>query len=62
MLSLDNVFSIDEFLAWATKVERDAGRHVDYLCELKIDGLAINLRYVNGVLAERRHARRRRRR
>jgi DNA ligase (NAD+) len=50
MLSLDNVFSIDEFLAWATKVERDAGRRVDYLCELKIDGLAINLRYVNGVL------------
>ena len=50
MLSLDNVFSIDEFLAWATKVERDADRRVDYLCELKIDGLAINLRYVNGVL------------
>ncbi|HEX4399905.1 MAG TPA: NAD-dependent DNA ligase LigA [Galbitalea sp.] len=50
MLSLDNVFSIDEFLAWATKVERDAGRRVDYLCELKIDGLAINLRYVNGAL------------
>src|SRR5476651_785766 len=50
MLSLDNVFSIDEFLAWATKVERDAGRRVDYLCELKIDGLAINLRYESGVL------------
>jgi len=50
MLSLDNVFSIDEFLAWATKVELSSGRHVDYLCELKIDGLAINLRYVNGVL------------
>jgi DNA ligase (NAD+) len=50
MLSLDNVFSIDEFLAWATKVERDSGRHVDYLCELKIDGLAINLRYVDGFL------------
>jgi DNA ligase (NAD+) len=50
MLSLDNVFSIDEFLAWATKVERDSARKVDYLCELKIDGLAINLRYVNGVL------------
>jgi DNA ligase (NAD+) len=50
MLSLDNVFSIDEFLVWATKAERDAGRRVDYLCELKIDGLAINLRYVNGVL------------
>ncbi|PXA67869.1 NAD-dependent DNA ligase LigA [Cryobacterium arcticum] len=50
MLSLDNVFSIEEFEAWAAKVERDAGRRVHYLCELKIDGLAINLRYQNGVL------------
>ncbi|HEY4269864.1 MAG TPA: NAD-dependent DNA ligase LigA [Galbitalea sp.] len=50
MLSLDNVFSIDELLAWATKVERDSDRRVDYLCELKIDGLAINLRYIDGVL------------
>ena len=50
MLSLDNVFSIDEFMLWAAKVERDAGRPVHYLCELKIDGLAINLRYEYGVL------------
>jgi DNA ligase (NAD+) len=50
MLSLDNVFSIDEFSAWATKVYRDAGRTVDFLCELKIDGLAVNLRYENGLL------------
>jgi DNA ligase (NAD+) len=50
MLSLDNVFSTEEFEAWAVKVERDAGRAVHYLCELKIDGLAINLRYRNGVL------------
>jgi DNA ligase (NAD+) len=50
MLSLDNVFSIDEFRAWGAKVERDSGRAVRYLCELKIDGLAINLRYENGVL------------
>ena len=50
MLSLDNVFSLDEFTAWAAKVERDSGRPVDYLCELKIDGLAINLRYEDGVL------------
>jgi DNA ligase (NAD+) len=50
MLSLDNVFSRDEFLAWAAKVERDSGRRVEYLCELKIDGLAINLRYESGVL------------
>lgn len=50
MLSLDNVFSLDEFAAWAEKVERDAGRPVHYLCELKIDGLAINLRYERGRL------------
>ena len=50
MLSLDNVFSLGEFVEWAAKVERNAGRHIDYLCELKIDGLAINLRYENGML------------
>ncbi|HWM34714.1 MAG TPA: NAD-dependent DNA ligase LigA [Pseudolysinimonas sp.] len=50
MLSLDNVFSRDEFLSWAAKVERDSGRPVHFLCELKIDGLAMNLRYENGVL------------
>ncbi|WP_167042031.1 NAD-dependent DNA ligase LigA [Salinibacterium sp. ZJ454] len=50
MLSLDNVFSVDEFLEWAAKVERDSSRKVDYLCELKIDGLAISLRYENGRL------------
>jgi DNA ligase (NAD+) len=51
MLSLDNVFSEEELDEWAAKVERDAGRaKVRYLSELKIDGLAINLRYENGVL------------
>jgi DNA ligase (NAD+) len=50
MLSLDNVFSVEEFEAWAAKAEQNSGRAVHYLCELKIDGLAINLRYENGVL------------
>ncbi|POH67601.1 DNA ligase (NAD(+)) LigA [Cryobacterium zongtaii] len=50
MLSLDNVFSIEEFEAWAAKVQVSANRAVHYLCELKIDGLAINLRYERGVL------------
>lgn len=50
MLSLDNVFSDEEFLAWAAKVQRDAGRPVHYLCELKIDGLALSLRYEHGRL------------
>ncbi|MEQ1735888.1 MAG: NAD-dependent DNA ligase LigA, partial [Rhodoglobus sp.] len=50
MLSLDNVFNLDDFAAWAAKVERDSARAVAYLCELKIDGLAISLRYENGRL------------
>ena len=50
MLSLDNVFSLDEFREWAAKVDRDAGRPVRWLCELKIDGLAISLRYERGRL------------
>ncbi|WP_108250129.1 NAD-dependent DNA ligase LigA [Planctomonas deserti] len=51
MLSLDNVFSEEELAEWAAKVVRDAGSHtVRFLSELKIDGLAINLRYENGVL------------
>jgi DNA ligase (NAD+) len=51
MLSLDNVFSFDELAEWSSKVERDAGsERVRFLTELKIDGLAINLRYENGVL------------
>ncbi len=51
MLSLDNVFTEAELDAWAAKVERDAGRSdVRYLSELKIDGLAINLRYEYGRL------------
>jgi len=50
MLSLDNVFSIEEFREWAARVDRAVGRPVHWLCELKIDGLAINLRYERGVL------------
>ena len=50
MMSLDNVFSEEQFLDWAAKTERDAGQNLQYLCELKIDGLAINLRYENGKL------------
>lgn len=50
MLSLDNAFSADELAAWAQRVERDAG-HVDgFLCELKVDGLAIDLVYEGGRL------------
>jgi DNA ligase (NAD+) len=50
MLSLDNVFSLDELREWAAKTQESAGRSVCWLTELKIDGLAINLRYEHGVL------------
>ena len=50
MLSLDNVFSTDELREWCVKTEGAAGRPVRWLTELKIDGLAISLRYERGVL------------
>ena len=50
MLSLDNVFSAQELQDWCSKTERLAGRKVRWLTEAKIDGLAISLRYENGVL------------
>ncbi|MEV4630242.1 NAD-dependent DNA ligase LigA [Micromonospora sp. NPDC049523] len=50
MMSLDNAFDVDELTAWAERVERDAGGAVSYLCEPKVDGLAINLTYENGRL------------
>ncbi len=50
MLSLDNVFSIDELREWCAKAQAAAGRPVRWLTELKIDGLAISLRYEYGRL------------
>ena len=50
MLSLDNVFSPDELAEWCAKTRTAAGREVRWLTELKIDGLAISLRYERGVL------------
>jgi DNA ligase (NAD+) len=50
MMSLDNVFDLDELQAWAERTERDAGGAVQFICELKVDGLAINLTYEKGRL------------
>jgi DNA ligase (NAD+) len=50
MMSLDNVFDLDELQAWADRTERDAGGPVPFICELKVDGLAINLTYEKGRL------------
>jgi DNA ligase (NAD+) len=50
MLSLDNAFEEDALRAWADRVAREIGDGAEYLCELKIDGLAVNLLYENGRL------------
>lgn len=53
MMSLDNAFSPEELRAWAARVEREIGRAgvtFHFLVELKVDGLAINLRYESGRL------------
>jgi len=52
MLSLDNSYNIDELRAFDERCRRLAdGRQVEYVAELKIDGLSIALHYDNGVLA-----------
>ncbi|MFD6857778.1 NAD-dependent DNA ligase LigA [Rhodococcus sp. NPDC060090] len=50
MLSLDNVFDEDELRAWLSRVESEVGSDLHYLCEVKIDGVALNLVYENGRL------------
>jgi DNA ligase (NAD+) len=49
MMSLDNVFDTNELTAWFDRVEKESP-NPKYLCELKVDGLAINLLYENGLL------------
>jgi DNA ligase (NAD+) len=50
MESLDNAFSYDELAAWHARLARDGVDQPALLCELKVDGLAINLLYENGRL------------
>jgi DNA ligase (NAD+) len=49
MLSLDNVFSPEELQTWLSRLQRTVGGDIDFLCELKIDGLAVSLVYQNGL-------------
>ncbi len=51
MMSLDNVFSAEELDAWFERVKKeDDGSAKSWLCELKVDGLAINLIFEKGKL------------
>ncbi|MFE9403777.1 NAD-dependent DNA ligase LigA [Streptomyces sp. NPDC006530] len=51
MLSLDNAFDDEELAAWSERIAKDVGTgSYHYLCELKVDGLAVNLTYEHGRL------------
>ena len=51
LMSLDNVFSAEEFGAWAARVDEGLNAQPpQYLCELKFDGLAVDLVYREGSL------------
>ncbi|MGB3893708.1 MAG: NAD-dependent DNA ligase LigA, partial [Mycolicibacter sinensis] len=50
MLSLEDVFSPDELTAWAGRVAGEIGGDTTYLCELKVDGVALGLVYRDGRL------------
>ena len=53
MTSLDNAMDEDELRAWGDRIVKGLGDDAaQYVCELKIDGLAISIRYENGVLVQ----------
>ncbi len=52
MLSLDNTYSEEELRAWERRVHELSGRaDIDYVCELKLDGMSLALIYEDGKLA-----------
>src|SRR5213075_1576977 len=52
MLSLDNAYSEEELRDWERRVHELSGRKdIEYVCELKLDGMSLALRYENGQLA-----------
>lgn len=52
LMSLDNSYDLSELRAFTERCERLAeGRKLDYVAELKIDGLSVSLHYKNGILA-----------
>ncbi len=52
MLSLSNSYSLEEIKEFDARVRKTVGKEVEYVCELKYDGLAISLTYLNGLLTQ----------
>ena len=49
MLSLSNSYSKEEIVEWEERIKKTIEQDIEFVCELKYDGVAIGIRYVNGV-------------
>ena len=49
MLSLSNSYSKEEIVEWEARIKKTIEQDIEYVCELKYDGVAIGIRYVDGV-------------
>lgn len=52
MLSLSNTYSEEEIREFDERVQKAVGHSVEYVCEMKFDGVAISITYKNGILAQ----------
>lgn len=52
MLSLSNSYSKEEMQEFMARIQKSLEREVTYVCELKFDGVAIGIRYVNGKMTQ----------
>jgi len=52
MLSLGNTYSFDELREFDNRIKKAIGDEYEYFCELKFDGVALSLTYVDGILAK----------
>jgi DNA ligase (NAD+) len=50
MLSLSNTYSEEEIIDWENRIKKSINEGIEYVCELKYDGVAIGIRYENGQL------------
>lgn len=50
MLSLSNTYSEEEIIDWENRLKKSSDGKLEYVCELKYDGVAIGIRYENGIL------------
>ncbi len=52
MMSLSNTYSEDEIIEWENRLKKLSEGKLDYVCELKYDGVAIGIQYENGILKQ----------